>query len=266
MPQDIHASFSRADEPIYEAFWVPSIFTLEDFKADIRKRPFSRQIWRILKKLEILSDTLWVQKIEPVDPISYLWNLYFAQGLPLRDIKQELENMWVVYSDESSIRRLFTEQFWWTLRNQWGNGSDISKQRKRQALAWNETLHAVNMVKLQTIQDRTLSMIENTLQRKDSGKKFDIDTYNQKHNKLEKMAYVLFAHGIIYYDDITALRWFLLTSKNKFGIPTLNATLEASMKIAEILYDTEDFSDIRGWVFWNRLFKDLGETRMVAAE
>lgn len=166
--------------------------------------------WRynsVKEKLIELKLSLSKIYVNKPDPIEYLLYLYFQEELPIRDITNRLEKLWIKYP-QNSLHNLMTNVLWHSLREN-SEKTEI-KEKKDIAKAKN---NKINTKRLEETKDAVEEILINN---KAENKWFKLEDYSKKKNKTLKITYLLNKFWFIKEESRENLINFLKKFKEKW--------------------------------------------------
>lgn len=175
---------------------IASLFEYKKINGQNPKRQW------VIEKLETLRESLQKEFWRNIDPIQYLWYLYFDEGFAIKDIRRKLETHWVAYADESSVRRLFENHFEWELRDRTGEGSRLAKTRRKVAYKKNEALREWVDIWRGLVEEAVRNKVESIVWQLDE---ITPITEIPEGTKIEKVAFILHSQWIINGPTIESL-------------------------------------------------------------
>lgn len=123
-----------------------------------------------------------------LDPIKYLYYLYYEIKLSTNDIHNELWSLWN-YVGDWTIQKMLKDRFWWNLReaNHKENQTDLRNEKDRNKIIW------LNSIQKKLKQDNVekVERILNILSQNKPTKEFSIETFSTLKNVRNRAKYIL---------------------------------------------------------------------------
>ncbi len=138
------------------------------------------------QRLKKLRNTLWI------DPIEYLYWLYYKEQLDLRWIRDKLKNIGHTFPHET-LRNMFKKSFKWKLR--WNYDETPLKKIKdinKASINWTWWLSELNKNRVEETKKQVNEILQKSL-----WNNFNIEVYNKNKIKINKLSYIFYSFWII---------------------------------------------------------------------
>lgn len=193
--------------------WMTSLTQL--YKEKYRnKHPF-------LEKLKI---TLKNKYNNDVDPIQYLYYLYYEEKLSTSEIYDRLYKIWD-YNNEykNTFELMFKTTFWWELR--WNTEASQNTKRKQSINNWNKWKLSNGLVE---INKERANLIENEIKFLFDQVKWKVDNLlledlENKKTLNEKIIYILYSLWFLKEENDKELAYFIKTLQERKNWFLINA-------------------------------------------
>lgn len=169
---------------------------VDNFQAFLEKKENDKNTHRrasyeaLQEKLIKLKDYLRRNSYKDIDPIKYLWYLYYDEQLSLKDISTRLIHEWIYFSP-SGLKRNLHDVFGWNLRDNYDAENQITKKKHRakfeqeKVIAWKREKR---IGELEELRKKALSLLDETLEQ--DIYEFNLQEYNRFKKGFDKIIYV----------------------------------------------------------------------------
>lgn len=181
-------------ETTYNINFVNDFLWVRDFEQ--LKNKYSSQPWKkLILRLENLRKWLLKEYWETIDPVQYLYSLYYINRISMRDVIKKTTELWETFNNDPSwFSKMMRNDFEWIPR--WNHEETPSKLDKDKNKKTNEKIK------------ETKSFVEEIVQ-KSKWDNFCRTKCEGYRSDREKIRYILFSYGVLKTNDTKWLRNFI---------------------------------------------------------